>query len=155
MTTNRASTFPLNRAFVTNEMAAKNRGRIDTFLQEPFANPDMSPLVFGPVRVNNNIFISLFRVFRVMPGTSVVVVGNGQVLEILTEGSYHALSFPVMNRIDLYVVNVRERTLDIETEQEINLILSDTRRRRDLGAGKPERRGQLPDHRPRPGVALC
>ncbi|EFO81191.1 hypothetical protein OSCT_0925 [Oscillochloris trichoides DG-6] len=121
MPTNRSMTIPLNRHLVVDEEAQKNQGRLDAFLQERFANPATSPLIFGPVRVNNNIFSSLFRVFRVMPGTSVVVVGNGQVLEVLSEGSYHALSFPVMNRIDLYVVNVRERTLDIETTQEFNL----------------------------------
>ena len=121
MSTNRTKIFALNRLHVTDEQASKQQDNLDSFLREPFANPPSAPLVFGPVRVNNNIFTSLFRLFRVMPGTSVVVVGNGQVLEVLHEGSYHALSFPVMNRIDLYVVNVRERTLDIETEQEINL----------------------------------
>jgi regulator of protease activity HflC (stomatin/prohibitin superfamily) len=119
--TNRNHTFPLNRSLVTDEQATQNQKRLDAFLQEPFANIATSPLVFGPVRVHNNVFTSLFRVFRVMPGTAVVVVGNGQVLEILTEGSYHALSFPVMNRIDLFVVNVRERTLTIETTKEFNI----------------------------------
>lgn len=121
MTTNRTSTFSANRMNVTDDQAAQQQRNLDNFLREPFANPASAPLVFGPVRVHNNVFTSLFRVFRVMPGTAVVVIGNGQVLEVLNEGSYHALSFPVMNRIDLYVVNVRERTLDIETQKEFNI----------------------------------
>jgi hypothetical protein len=121
MSTNRANMIALNRRHVTDEEARNKQSQLDTFLREPFADPANSPLIFGPVRVHNNVLTNLFRIFRIMPGTEAVVLGNGQVLEIITEGAYHHLSFPVMNRIDLYIVNTRERTLDIQTKQEFNL----------------------------------
>ncbi|WP_129673489.1 SPFH domain-containing protein [Candidatus Chloroploca sp. Khr17] len=121
MGTNRDQTMPLNRRHVNDKEAASRQGSLDDFLREPFADLSNSPLVFGPVRVHNNVFTSIFRIFRVMAGTTVVVTGDGRVLEVLQEGSYHALSFPVMNRIDLYVVNTRERTLDITTTKEFTI----------------------------------
>lgn len=116
MTTNRQMTMALNRVCVSDEESRKNQGRLDEFIQQ-----GGNELVRGPIRVYNNVFTSLFRLFRVMPGTAVVVIGNGQVLKVLSEGSYHALSFPVMSRIDLFVVNVRECILNIETTKELNL----------------------------------
>jgi|GEM_PF-6035349 len=116
MPTNRQNTMQLNRAHVSDEESKKNQGKLDDFIRQIG-----DEMVRGPIRVYNNVFTSLFRLFRVMPGTAVVVIGNGQVLEVLPEGSYHALSFPVMSRIDLFIVNVRERTLSIETTKEFNL----------------------------------
>ncbi|NJL54009.1 SPFH/Band 7/PHB domain protein [bacterium] len=120
MPTNRAATIPLNREEPPDNETRFMRGKPNEEL-ESFIREDSPILVRGPIRIPNNILGAMFRVFRVYEGRAVVVLANGRIHEVLYAGGYHALSFPMTKRIDVYSVNMRERTLDIETKDEFTL----------------------------------
>lgn len=120
MSTNRDQTLGLNRQEPPDSETRFMRGKPNEEL-ESFIREDTPILVRGPIRIPNNLLGAMFRVFRVYEGRAVVVLANGRIHEVLHAGGYHALSFPMTKRIDVYSINMRERTLDITTTNEFTL----------------------------------
>lgn len=77
----------------------------------------------GPFRLYKGVFANPLDMFRVPPGVIVVAVYDGDYErpELLDKGPYHPRAFPIVQQVDLYAVNVRERMYSIPATQEFTL----------------------------------
>lgn len=97
-----------DRVVVTDSIS-KNQGDAVLSLQ--------GALVKGPIKIDRG----LFSRFRVYEGTEAVVVLDGQYHETVRPGGHFTMAFPILRRLEQYVVDIRDRALDVHVWDDLRI----------------------------------